>query len=217
LTAKWYAEAISPNAINAINALKKIPILNDFYLAGGTACALQLGHRLSVDLDFFSSKFLLDFYQREELKNYLKANHSLKIREEAEGTLHIELEATAVSFLRYNYPVLKPFKSWQGLQIAALEDIALMKLGAVISRGAKKDFFDLYEICQYFSLIDLFKLAKKKFRDASDFALQASRALVYFDDALNDPSPRLLKPLDWDKIQSFFEKETPKAVKILLG
>ncbi|MBI4669372.1 MAG: nucleotidyl transferase AbiEii/AbiGii toxin family protein [Elusimicrobia bacterium] len=212
----WHPQAITPNVQKAVAVLNKMPQLEEFYLAGGTALALQLGHRISVDLDFFSSANILNDKKRQNLKQSLQLNANFKIRQEETGTLHITVGKAFVSFLYYNYALLKPAKSWQAIRIASIEDIALMKIGAVIGRGAKKDFIDLYAVCKKISLPALLNLADKKFPNTADFALQAAKALVYFDDAEKDPMPQLLKPLEWNQVKRYFELETPKAIKSIL-
>lgn len=215
--APWFPQTLTTQTKNTLTNFKKAPeLLKEFYLAGGTALALQLGHRVSVDLDFFSSTNHLTMAQLEHLKSQLRQRYRFEIRQEEEGTLHLTIDKTLTSFFRYNYPLIKGLLTWEGISIASVEDIALMKLGALISRGAKKDFVDLYTICQKNSLKKLCELAEKKFPDASDFLLQAARALVYFEDAEKDPMPRLLKPIDWRRVKTFFEKETRRLLKSCL-
>jgi predicted nucleotidyltransferase component of viral defense system len=109
-----------------------------FYLAGGTALALQLGHRTSNDLDLFTGKL----FSTEPLREKLVHMGGLVLVEE-EGTLHGILDGVKVSFLYYPYPVLHPFHEFEGLNVAAIGDIACMKAVAISQRGEKKDFFDM--------------------------------------------------------------------------
>ncbi|MBI2070355.1 MAG: nucleotidyl transferase AbiEii/AbiGii toxin family protein [Elusimicrobia bacterium] len=212
----WHPQAMTNDCRQTARLLLTLPQLKKFYLAGGTALALQFGHRVSMDLDFFSPDYPLDPSHLEALKTGLRKIGRFAIRKEEEGTLHVVILETAVSFLRYPYPALKPLLSWEGLAVASYEDIALMKIGAIIGRGAKKDFIDLYTISQKIPLTDLLKLSEQKFKHSADFYLQAAKALVYFDDAESDPSPRLLKPARWPQIKKYFEQEVPKAVKVIL-
>lgn len=217
MTPRIYEQAVTPAARRALEVLGPLPVLRDFYLAGGTGLALQEGHRVSVDLDFFSARNALDFASREAVKGAIRAQCPLRVREEKDGTLHLDLEETAVSFFRYSYPLLKRTVGWRGVRIARPEDIGLMKLAAVAGRGSKKDFLDLYVICRRLPLSKLFTSAGRKFRDSKDFALEAARALVYFDDADREPTPKVLKPVDWPAVKEYFRRETPRAVRALLA
>ncbi|MBI4057506.1 MAG: nucleotidyl transferase AbiEii/AbiGii toxin family protein [Elusimicrobia bacterium] len=212
---KWHPEVLSPNALVLAQALGAIPILKNFYLAGGTALALQRGHRISLDFDFFSLKKTLDIPERETLKKVLSTLKGFRIREEKEGTLHALAMGIEITFLHYPYPILRRPSKWNGLQIASLPDIGLMKIGAIIGRGSRRDFRDLREICRIHNLESLLKSAESKFASSEDFLFQAAKALVYFDDAQSQPDPKLLKPEPWANIQLFFQNETIRIFKSL--
>lgn len=207
----WHTNALPKDVLKAAPLLSRLPLLDRFYLAGGTALALRLGHRVSVDLDFFSKEALLDARERGQLKEALSALGRLEVREEKEGALHVSIRGVETSFLHYPYPLLRKTLSWKGLRIASIQDIGLMKLGALIGRGARKDFRDLREICRVLPLENLLKRAPNKFPDAGDFVFQASKALVYFADAEYDKDPRLLKQVPWQEVRRFFEREVPRV------
>lgn len=209
----WHPEALPLSALRLLKNLGPIRSLRAFYLAGGTGLALQRGHRISVDLDFFSAANPLGDAERTELIESLSPLSGFRVREEKEGTLHAVAEGVELSFLRYRYPLVRKPLSWKGISVAALADIALMKLGAVVGRGARKDFRDLREIVRTHSLESLLKLAPKKFRDHEDFPFQCAKALVYFKDAEGEPEPKLLKPAPWADIKRYFEREVPRVFK----
>ncbi len=211
---EMHLEALPKQGRDTAGKLGRLPWLEDFYLAGGTALALLFGHRISVDLDFFSQKNTLGFSERQRAVADLISLRA-QIEEEKEGTVHIRCQNTHVSFFRYAYPLLRPTTRWEGLQIAHPEDIALMKMGAIIGRGSKKDFFDLYVLLHEggLSLPKLFRRSKKKFEGSRDFQLQALRAMVYFDDAEREPDPRLIKKLSWPEVKRFFEREVRSHLK----
>jgi len=170
------------------------------------------GHRVSVDLDFFSDADALDFVSRQILVKDLLACGA-EVEEEKNGTLHARHRGTHLSFFHYAYPLLRPARPWGRIRVAQPADIGLMKIGAVIGRGGKKDFLDLYTVLsRTCSLAQLLRLSKKKFKGARDFPSQACRALVYFDDADPEPLPRLNKPPDWGEVKRFFEREVRKIV-----
>jgi hypothetical protein len=205
----WHEKVLDRSGIDAARRLA-LAVGKDFYLAGGTGLALRLGHRISLDLDLFSGNRFLDHSDRIELKKNLEISGKVEILEEKDGTCHLRLENTAVSLFHYPYKLLEPPEKWNGLKIASVEDISAMKLSAVISRGSKKDFIDLFFMCQAHKMGDLFKWAERKFPDHPHFSVQAAKALVYFEDAEKEPMPRMLKSAAWKEIKKFFEKEIPK-------
>lgn len=205
----WRDKVLDDGGIKAAGRLASAAG-EDFYLAGGTGMALRLGHRISLDLDFFSPDCPLNRSDRMSLKKKLEASGGLEILGEKDGTFHLRLENTAVSLFHYPYKLLKPPSKWKGLKIASVEDIAAMKMSAVAGRGSKKDFIDLFFVCRSHKISDVFKWAGRKFPGHPNFCVQAAKALVYFEDAEKEPEPRMLKPADWDEIKAFFEKEVPK-------
>jgi len=212
---KWHEEALDPAGRAA--AVRLAEAAGDFYLAGGTALALRLGHRVSLDLDLFSAKNALGAEQRRTMFGVLKASGPLKIKEEKDGTCHLDLGGTTVSLFHYAYPTLGRFEFWNGLGVASLEDIAAMKLSAVLGRGSKKDFIDLYELCRRMSLDRVMKTAGRKFTRHADFPLQAARALLYFEDAEKEATPTMLVSASWEDVKSYFEGAIPRYVKAHLA
>lgn len=208
---KWHEEVL--DAAGHAAAARLAAATRDFYLAGGTALALRLGHRVSLDLDLFSAKNALGAVQRRTVLEALKASGPLKIKEEKDGTCHLDLGGTAVSLFHYDYPTLGRPQSWRGLAAASLEDIAAMKLSAVLGRGSKKDFIDLHELCRRLGLNRVMTTAGRKFPQHADFPLQAARALLYFADAEKEPMPKMLGPASWEDITSYFEGAIPRYVK----
>lgn len=153
---------------------------NKFYLAGGTALALQIGHRDSVDFDFFSEENIDTGELFEKLEDIFVGYKIQKVQEE-KNTLTIVIgKNVKVSFFAYKYMLLNDFVKESYLRLASVEDIACMKLSAIVSRSTEKDYIDLYFILQNKSLAELMKLLSKKF-SALDKNL-VIKSLVYFDD-----------------------------------
>lgn len=204
-----HLEALTPAARRVFKLLPGIPIWKDYYLAGGTALALQLGHRISVDFDFFSEKDTLKVASRNHLARSFSKKGKIEILEEKNGTLKFSFHNVQLSFFHYEVPLLKsPVRVEEHLRLASLFDIGLMKLGAVIGRGSKKDFLDLYVLSKSgFALEKLLSLAPRKYPSFRDFIPQALRALVYFEDADKEPMPKILVPLDWKEVKKFFQDQ----------
>lgn len=189
-----------------LDRLVAAKVTRAFYLAGGTGLALLLNHRRSVDLDFFSRTNRLDFEGRGILERQLRRLPRWSVVEAKDGTLHGRVGRTRVSFFHYDVPLVRPLIHRGRLQIASLEDIGLMKIGAIIGRGSRKDFVDLYAICRRVPLRQLLTLSRRKFPTSRDFTLQAFKALSFFEDAEREPSIEF--PLaTWDHVKAFFIRE----------
>lgn len=181
----------------------KIKELKDFYLAGGTALAIQLGHRESIDLDWFSGK---DF-SLSLLKKKLSEIGRFSLTDESMGTINGVLDNVKVSFLKYGYKNIYPFKSFLGIKLADERDIAAMKIDAISSRGSKKDFVDIYFLLEKYRLGELIGYFEKKYKGIKYNKLHIIKSLAYFDDAESDPMPIMLKPVSWEKVKVRIKKE----------
>jgi predicted nucleotidyltransferase component of viral defense system len=176
-----------------------------FYLAGGTALALQLGHRLSVDLDFFSPTEDVPA-MRHMLEKALASFHPT-LADSAWGNLVYLARNVRVGFYGYGYELIAPLVETHEARLASIEDIALMKLDALLARAARKDFYDLYFICQKVSLRKILDLAPKKYPSTRDFETQTVKRLTYFDNAEQDPDPAVLQPASWEAVKKYFMEQ----------
>jgi hypothetical protein len=179
-----------------------------FYLAGGTAAALQLGHRVSVDLDFFSTSDELGDESRREIIAALQGRFSLQVVENVFSTLLINVQGSFVGFFSYSYALLAPVVMLEGVALAGLLDIGLMKMDAVAGRGSRKDFYDLYFIAQRIPLDEMLGQAEKKYPFVRDFSVMALSALVDFAVAERQAPIETFPPLPWDEVKDFFIQET---------
>jgi len=186
-------------------------IAKKFYLAGGTALSLQLGHRLSVDLDFFSPSEDIPTI-RPALERSL-SNLSATLADSSWGNLVYLAKNVRVGFYGYGFPLIGSLVEVQGTQLASVEDIALMKLDAMLSRAARKDFYDLYFICKSISLRELFEKANQKYPSVRDFEMQATKRLVYFENAENESEPLLLEKVTWPTVKEFFIQQAKEIEK----
>jgi len=160
-------------------------VSTDFYLAGGTALALQLGHRDSIDFDFFHKGDIDTTIIFSTLEKEFSHVPIIKTQE-AVNTLSVTIDnGIRVSFFGYRYPLLKPTIPFTGLQIAHPLDIGCMKLSAITSRASIKDYVDLYYILQDISLAGLLEACHKKL-PTLDTALLL-KSIVYTDDLVKEP------------------------------
>lgn len=179
---------------NTRAVLEKIaPIAKPFYLAGGTALALLLGHRISVDLDFFS----WDTFSISLLVEQLNTLGNLKIEDQSETTFNGSLDGVKISFFYYPYPLLYPKKEYNGVFLADERDIGAMKIQAISGRGSKKDFVDLFVLLKKYSLRELLDFFHKKYEKFNYNQLHTLKSLSYFYDADTNPEPVYIHPISW--------------------
>jgi Nucleotidyl transferase AbiEii toxin, Type IV TA system len=194
-----FEEILSKKAIETIETLS--PELSPFYLAGGTGLSLQLGHRKSDDLDFFTE----NPFNTDTLLSSIKAD---RIFFTAQGTVHCEKSGIMLSFLFYNVPLVHAPISWRGIKIAHCEDITAEKIKAISQRGAKKDFIDLYAILKTnYTIPEVCDLFKKRFRMPDENLYHVVKSLVFFEDAEMEPSPSMIfsgNEWSWDIIKAYF-------------
>ncbi len=198
-----FEKAIDSKTRQVLRKVRETQVLDNFYLAGGTALSLILGHRKSIDLDFFSSSFP----KFEILVAKLKTLNP-KVINQDKGTLDLYIDGVKVSFLEYKYPLVGDFLEFDQVKVASLEDIACMKLSAISSRGSKKDFIDLYFILQKFSLGKLLALFEKKFKGVNYQMSHILKSLVYFEEAEKQPDPEFLVDVDWNEVRKTLEEST---------
>jgi len=171
-----------------------------YYLGGGTTIAIYLGHRHSVDLDWFTEEGITDPMRLAQ--NIRDKGIPFVTGQIERGTLHGTISGVRISFLEYKYPLLKPLIIWQkaACQLATLEDLACMKLSALTQRGSKKDFVDIYALgLRYFSLRDMLRLYQKKF-SVEDMG-HVLYGLSYFDDADKERLPKMFWDTNWRTIK----------------
>ena len=203
-----FEETLVRGAKDILAALGRSGILRDAYLAGGTAAALQLGHRVSVDFDFFTARE----FDPKAFSARLSKLGSLSVEQADHGTVLGIFQGVKFSLFSYKYPLLFPVLNYSALRVADIRDIAAMKMDAIASRGAKRDFVDLYFICGTgYAVSDILKFYQKKYgKAASANRIHIQKSLVFFNDAEPDKMPKMLKDAKWDEIKKYFEREIKK-------
>lgn len=193
-----FREGIAESALRALRSIHGCDFSSQFYLAGGTAAAILLGHRLSIDLNYFSS---VPFTGAQIAQSLVEAGIEPSQLELSPKTLHCVIEGAKVSFLAYEHPLLVKTALFEQTSIASLLDIGLMKIIAIASRGMKKDFIDLYFILKSISLQTLLDNFSNKYPIDRIDPYHYLRSLTFFDDAENDPMPQMLIDCDWPHVK----------------
>jgi len=204
----WHPEAINPEVEHTLRDLYQSSLLTFFYLAGGTGLALHLGHRRSVDLDFFTP----EIFNEDTFLQKVQTVSEFSLVAKEPGTLHAHIGGTKVSFLAYIYPLLFPCAAFLDIKVADPRDIACMKVSAIASRGTKRDFVDLYAVGQHYGLAQILEWFKEKFAPANYSSVHILKSLTYFDDAEKDPAPDMLGPFAWEEVKQFFIREAPRLL-----
>lgn len=190
-------ETIAPATRELLNRLMSDDRLQDFILVGGTSLALQLGHRLSVDLDLFIDT---DFNE-ETLRAYLEKNYHFQADFMERSTVKGEIDGVQIDCIAHCYPWLKPCRQEDGLRLAQLEDISAMKLNAIAGNGTRiKDFIDLAYLSSTFSLQQMLGFYEQKYHSNT---LMPLKGLIFFDDINREEPVHMAdgKPLNWKRIE----------------
>ena len=193
------------------------PFAQRFYLAGGTALALQLGHRISVDLDFFSATDELPNESRREIVEALRSKCPVEVLESTVGNLLLRIRETRIGFFSYGYALLEPTFSVLGVEVASLLDIGMMKLDALISRGARKDFYDLYFIAQHIPIEEMLRRGPEKYPYAKDYAMMALISMTDFTNADRQAPVETFPSVLWGEIKAFFISEARRLGREWFG
>jgi len=202
----------------ALDRLKGLQTLRRFYLAGGTAVGVHLGHRISLDLDLFSYDEEVDLEGvRRELSRRCP---DAEIVAMTDAAMTVRLDETEVDIVRYPYPPIGPLLTEPlGFPLAGLDDLAAMKLSAIARRGIRRDFWDLYEILRSEGGPTLAAAARaylRRFGRGEADLYHVARALTYFADAEREPAyPRGLTSRKWGQIKRFFRAQTPQLLAAL--
>ena len=155
---------IHKETFSLLNTIVSHREMGSFSLAGGTALALHLGHRISVDLDFFT----MNPFNTDELFDFLRDTFTVTNCSQAENSLSLYVESKTknikIDMIRHNYSLLFPIQEVNNIRLFSLEDIAAMKMNAVANRGCKKDFYDIHALLTRFSIIELLDFFEKKYQ-----------------------------------------------------
>lgn len=197
---------VRPATLGLLKSLMAREYLNDFVLVGGTNLALQLGHRYSVDLDFFTN----NTFNAEQLESMLREDYTLNDPQVMTGnTLIVEAENVKLDFIRFKYVFSFPFIREDGIVLLDIRDVAPMKIDAITARGKKKDFYDLFFLLQNFGLEEMMTWYDQMFHKVTVFHVWKS--LTYFEDAEKDIDPVVFdKSVTWSRVKDAIRTEIRK-------
>ena len=188
-----YYSTIEPETLELLKKLQQLSSLQNTRLVGGTSLALQIGHRISIDIDLFGNITAEEDILIEELKTL----GTLKIIKNSKNVRIYLLNNIKVDLVNYAYPWLENAVYEDDICMAGLKDIAAMKLAAVTGRGSKKDFIDICFLSREYTLKEMLSFYAEKYPEGSDFMVLKS--LSYFEDAEQDPNPNMQQNLTWEQ------------------
>lgn len=196
-------ETVEPRTFSVLNELMVMPELKGFSLVEGTALSLLYGHRKSIDLDLFSN----EPFENDELTNALKNKFGEKfIKEEKAPRFGIFgfVDNVKIDIVRHPHPIIKPLREQDGLRFFSTEDIIAMKVQAILGRGRKKDFWDVAELLNHFSIADFIRFHEEKYA-SQNLLISVPQAIIYFADAEESEDPISLKNQTWKSVQKFIQ------------
>lgn len=199
-----FKNAIDPHTLELLKKLQATKELKGFFPAGGTALALHIGHRKSIDLALFTQN---DF-DNNFLLEFLEQNFNFKLDFSAINTLKGSIDGVKIDLISHKYPFVKPILKNENIFLFSIEDIAAMKLNAIAGNGTRsKDFIDIYFVLKQFSLENLLDFYKTKYETRN--LLHVVKSLNYFDDINTQDWPELIidKKLKLSQIKNEIEKQ----------
>ncbi len=182
-----YTKTVEPGTFSLLKQLMELPSLKSFCLVGGTALSLKYGHRSSVDLDlFFHEKFDSEVIE-EELKQTFGENYFTEGGHRNFG-IFCYIQKVKVDIVYFPHKPIAPFEETENIRFYSSNDIAAMKIQAILGRGKKKDFWDLHELFKHYSLQQIMDWHKQKYPNQM-LAISIPNALTYFTDADESETP----------------------------
>ena len=201
---------VEPGTFAILKDLMKIPEMEGFHLVGGTALSLMYGHRISEDLDLFSTAQ----FDNVEISDVLvqRFGDSLSIRTSSRFGIFCYINDVKVDIVRYPHPLIRPTLAVEGIRMVSMEDIVAMKIQAVLGRAKKKDFWDIAELLKHFTIDDFVKFHKEKFA-TQNLYITVPQAISYFADADDSEDPISLKNQTWESVKGEIQKKIADFLK----
>jgi len=193
-------KAVSDDVLALLHKIMLDPAFDDFYLVGGTALALQIGHRISIDIDLFTGKV----FDAAQISGRFCNVYAGKEIEVEQNTVRAIIENIKIDLMTHKYPLIEPLEKENNIRMANLKDIAAMKINAIASRGSKKDFWDFAALLDLFTAEDMLLFFHAKYSNANVW--HAEKSLSYFDDAELEPDPNDITGKTWEEIKRRINK-----------
>jgi len=202
-------DTVEPILISTLKQLMQLDFLADFHLVGGTGLALYLGHRKSIDIDLFTWKEFDSTELSLQLANTFKEHYTERSAKNV--MLFSFINEVKADFVNTRVPLLFPVQNIEGVRIADVRDIAILKFQAILKRGSKKDFIDLFVLLQQFSIEEMFQWFNQKYPNVETAQLLIS--MTYFEDAEADLMPVLFFNATWKEIKESIRNKVNQFIR----
>jgi hypothetical protein len=201
---------VYPRTLAILRQVMQMPEFQAFNLVSGTSLALQIGHRISIDLDLFTHQD----YDDTPILEALQTIGDLEILINKPPFLQLRLDEVKMDFLKFPYAFVQEYVEIEGVRLVSIENIAVMKLLAISRRGVKKDFYDLYFILERYTMTEIVVLFKEKLPNVDMFHILKS--LSYFGDADPDPDPKMFIKVSWATVKKTIISKTQTYLKTII-
>lgn len=206
-----HPETVEPHAFSILNKLMEMPELQDFSLVGGTALSLLYGHRKSVDLDLFSVKLFNNSDIIIALERKFGSSFENRSANQRFGIFGF-LDDVKIDIIHHSHLLIRPRLILNGIRMFSTEDIIAMKVQAILGRAKKKDFWDVAELLEHFTIPDFIQFHKEKFA-THNLLITVPQALTYFAEAEESEDPVSLKNQNWDVVKEFISSKVSEFLK----
>ena len=206
-----HIETVEPQTFSLLEQLMRAPFLAGFGLVGGTALSLLYGHRKSEDLDLFST----EKFENEEVISKLTqlfGGRVLLEQKPPQFGIFCFIDDVKVDLVRHPHPLIAPPKLVEGVRMFSTEDIVAMKVQAVLGRGKKKDFWDIAELLEHYSVEEFVRFHQQKY-NTQNLLISVPQAITYFKDADESEDPVSLKNQSWEQVKRYITKKVDRYLQ----
>ena len=200
-----HIKTVEPHTFSLLKELMGLPFLNQFQLVGGTALSLQLGHRISIDLDLFSNEEFDNEKLITAFTDYFNERLFLKSKLLNKLGIFLLIDNIKVDVCRHPQKLIDDIVTEEGIRMWSVKEIAAAKVNAVSRRATKKDFWDIDEILDHYSIYEITKFYQDKYLPM--LSIGVSQMITFYDDAEESEVPLCLKNKTWASVKKSIYKK----------
>jgi predicted nucleotidyltransferase component of viral defense system len=204
-------KTVEPHTFSILEQLLQMPELLDFSLVGGTALSLLYGHRMSVDLDIFSNKPFENSVIIHALEKKFKSSFVNRSTNPRFGIFGF-VSDMKIDLIRHPHPLIRPLLTIDEIRMFSTEDIIAMKVQAILGRGKRKDFWDIAELLNHYTIPDFIQYHKEKYT-TQNLLITIPQAITYFNDAEESEDPVSFKKQTWEKVKKFISSKVDEYLR----
>jgi hypothetical protein len=206
-----HTKTVEPGTLSVLKQLMALHELEEFSLVGGTALSLRWGHRKSIDLDLFSHE-RKDFIELAAILSSEFGNTFVYEKSPVKFGIFCYIDDVKVDIIHYPHLPIRQTETIEDIRLYQDADIAAMKIQAILGRGRKKDFWDMYELLHHYTLDDIIQWHQQKYPNRM-LLISIPQALIYFNDAEESEEPVSLKGQTWQGVKQFIQKKVSEYLR----